>query len=183
MSLREVMALGAALILVISAASLGWGWFWGVLVAMTVYLHRQRGLRAAEKRLVRPSPTPADDVLWADAEKALANLERLAEEGEFREDIIRLAQAGRRAVGRARQAPADPAAVQTRHTLCVVGDALAAYVRADPARRAITAERVHDLLRRSTHALQEYAEQLVTDEDLCVHLRVLEQELQSMEPE
>jgi|GEM_PF-6029790 len=179
---RDVIALGAALTLLISAASLGWGWSWAALVMLVViiYLYRRR---KSVSRLARPAPPGDGDVLWADAEQALADLDWLADGGEFREQIIRLAWAGRRAVARGRQAPAEPAAAQTRHTLCLAADVLATYVRTDIQRRTLTAERMYDLLERSARAMEEYAEQLVADEGLCARLRVLENELQSMEPE
>ena len=129
----------------------------------------------------KPSKTTrqANDVLWADTEKALRLLDRYPADGELIESVTRLGRLGRRAVEKGRRHPADISAAQTRHVLCLAAETLAAYMETSPERRRNRGQRMQQLLDEAAESLARQADSNTDGDQLCIHLRVLEQELKS----
>lgn len=174
-----------AMAVVVAGLSLGGAFAWGgvMLAAGGAMAYSWRLRPSVESLDGRRSGLPdsnADDVLWADAERALRILDRYPKDGELADSVIRLARLGRRAVERGRRLPADPAASRVRHVLCLAAESLCAYMANGRDHRRRRGESLQRLLDQAADTIEYAAESTAEDKALCLRLRVLEQELNNM---
>lgn len=177
-SLLDVQVAAGAAAVAIAGLSLGGAFAWGGVMLAA-------GGAAAYSLRLRPPPESAhkagagnaEDVLWADAEKALRILDRYPRDGELADRVVRLARVGRRAVERGRRMPADAGAGRVRHVLCLAAETLNAYVANERNDRHFRRERLEGLLDETAECIAHAVEPAEEDKALGVRLRVLEQEL------
>lgn len=150
----------------------------GFLLGLGYLLFRPLLVRSAANdrdKATTSQPLQSAAPLWSDTENALRELDRYPKDGVLAKETLRLGQAGRRAVERARHAPAEPASAQVRHLLCLAGDALEAFVNAGEPESDLTT--LCALLDEVAHTLDNQPCSVAAEEQMRIRLRVLKQEL------
>ena len=175
----DIWVLTIAVVLLVAGLALG-----GLLLVISLLtipvlglgyvLLRPARLGALAKSASAP-PRDGADSLWADTESALRLLDCYPPMGGVADEALRLGTVGRRRVEQGRRNPAEPTSVQTRHLLCLAGDALQAFVNAGEPE--IERAGVRGLLGEVAQTLEQNRCSNEAEQTLRIRLQVLQREL------